>query len=134
MQMENHLRNKKVLFFSPVFYDYHILIQEEMRKLGMVVDFFPDRPYNRLYNILHTFFPFLVDYYERFFLKQVIKKIYGNSYDFLFVIKGTTFTSSFLNKLYGSIKVQKRILHQWDSIKSHNYLPILSQFDIAYTF
>ena len=86
------LKNKKILFISPSFFDYEKEIKKELVELGAVVDFYDDRPSNDFFtkvfirlNIKHFINNKIDSYYDNLFL--VIENI---NYDFIFVITPET--------------------------------------------
>ena len=44
--MEGNLKNKRILFLCPLFFNYHKKIIKAMESLGAEVDYFDERPSN----------------------------------------------------------------------------------------
>jgi len=128
----NSLHNKRILFIAPVFFDHHIAISNELNSMGAIVYSFPDIDNNLFIRALKALR--LFELYRKIYFLYIWLVIYRKSIDIVFVIKGQNLNKKFFIKLRGFLNKSKFILYQWDSIINHNYLDIISQFDIAYSF
>ena len=128
------MKKKRVLFISPIFNGYHLLISEEMQKLNFDVKHFSDKPRSLLYRILGFFSPVLKKKIERYFLQSIIKNINYNYYDYVFIIKGTVINTKFLNEIKSILPKAKLLMYQWDSLKTHKGFKENLQFSIVSKF
>lgn len=132
--MNNNLfRDKQILFIGPVFYNYHNEIISELRNMGAIVDFYPEKPMYNLF-ILNYMFLFFKNYLVNRYLKKILKKI-KNNYDYVFIIRGEIITEDFLKDLKNLNLNAKFIMYQWDSVTNNpNYKKLIKYFDKVVTF
>ncbi|WP_315163750.1 hypothetical protein [Capnocytophaga leadbetteri] len=126
---------KRVLFIGIGFYDYDLIIQQAIEKLGFEVDYFCETPKAITYTIAN-----------HLKIRSISKRIKSKhsiliatkckeNYDFIFVIKGDVITPESLEIIRQKNKKAKAILYLWDSIKRmSNYKKIESYFDTIYSF
>lgn len=126
---------KRVLFIGIGFYDYDLIIQQAIEKLGFEVDYFCETPKTITYTISN--------YLKIRSISNRIKSKHSiliatkckENYDFIFVIKGDVITPESLEIIRQKNKTAKTILYLWDSIKRmSNYKKIESYFDTIYSF
>ena len=130
------LKGKKVLFFAADLFGYQIEIKHKMEELGATVDYYDERPSN-------TFLTKALIRTNRDLLKFRITRYYQNindqtckkKYDYIFIIKGESVSTSILKMLRNSHPDAKVILYLWDSIKNNkNALKNLVYFDKILSF
>ena len=51
------LKNKKILFIAPIFYDYHKIIKSELESFGAKVYAFAERDHSYKFTVISNFFP-----------------------------------------------------------------------------
>lgn len=131
------LKNKKILFIAPSFFDYENDIVQELTALGADVDYFDERPFKssiaKIMNRLDL----------KFFIRRKISKYFGKilkhsinrDYDFLFVISPETLESSFVSAIKIANPNIISILYMWDSFKNKpNASKLLKCFDKVISF
>jgi hypothetical protein len=128
------LKNRKILFIAPKYYNYHNEIVETMRKMGAEVMFFPEMPTDTSYRILKKLSKSLLQKRKDDHLLNIEKEISGQEFDTLFVIRGEILTIDFLQKIKKISKFKKSFLYQWDSLLQNNYKEIIREFDQVQTF
>lgn len=128
------IKNKRILFICPVFYNYHNEIIKEMQKQGADVDFFSDKyEGSGLVFVLSYCFSFWRKYFEKKQLNFIIKNS-ASDYDFIFVIKGTVLNEVFMTEIKQKSPNAKCIMYHWDSLKNNDFRRLLPYFDKALTF
>lgn len=132
----NSFGNKNILILSVKFFNYEILIKEELVRAGANVDLFDERPSNsvlskaiiRLKKSLYT--RNIKKYY-----KGIIQQIRLKQYDFFLLIKGEAVPDFFLSFLKENNSGIQFIYYTYDSFKNNsNGLDNLSFFDKKFTF
>lgn len=130
---------KKVLFISPVFFDYYKEIIKELENQNFEVDFIKDSAsssniFKAVSRINKKFVQLpMKKYFQNIVLKQVMLK----SYDYVFLIAGMTY--SFSEKMIKKIKkIQKQakfVMYQWDGEENISYVrDIHKYFDKVFSF
>ena len=121
------LYNRKVLFFCPDFRKYDEAIANKLRALGAEVIHFGTDPKGLIYetmmssNQARNKFRRLLDKCRAKYFQNIWETIEGETFNFVFVIKGDTFPDWFLTKLKEANINAKFILYQWDSLKAYFY-------------
>jgi hypothetical protein len=130
------LKGKRILFFSSKLFGIPENIAETLKKFGAIVDFYDERPSNTfivkaMIRINRNFIASYVNKYHN----QIINKTKDQHYDFIFFIKGESFSEHNLKKLFSLHSESKTIIYHWDSIANNrNLLNLLPYFDFAYSF
>ena len=126
---------KRVLFIGIGFYDYDLIIQQAIEKLGFEVDYFCETPKTITYTISNHLKIRSISNRIKSKHSILIATKYKENYDFIFVIKGGVITPKSLEIIRQKNKTAKTILYLWDSIKRmSNYKKIESYFDTIYSF
>ena len=130
------LRDKKILFFSPSFFQYENLIAAQMRKMGAKVDIYDVRSVNSascraLLKINPNIFYFKTKkYYE-----NIIGANKDKNYDYILIVKCDMTPTSILQSFKIVFPHAKLCLYLWDSITN---IPGVSSkfqyFDSIYSF
>ncbi|MFA6195049.1 MAG: hypothetical protein WC656_00225 [Sulfurimonas sp.] len=130
------LKDKRILYISPKFFNYENKIKEELESLGAIVDFFDDRPAN----------DFITKVFIRLNFKSLIQKkidtyyesiyfyISDKKYDFIFVISPETLSYKELTKIKELQFNTEFILYMWDSFENKNSLNTINLYDKVYSF
>ena len=131
------MSKKKVLFISPNFFGYELLIKEELERTGFDVDWFNDRPTNNTIekgilriapNLLHNK---VKKYFNHFILGAARKK----DYDYVFVILGQSFTKEMFMMLRKELTKSVFILYLWDSLDNFgSIIDNIPCFDKIFSF
>lgn len=128
---------KNVLFISPDYFEYHLIIKNQIKKLGYNVDWVDDRPSKNILEkcILRIKPNILKRKTQKYFQKKIIDTAKQKKYDIVFVILGQSFTKEMFLSLKAIIPDSYFILYIWDSIKNFPQLEELSKaFDTVYSF
>lgn len=130
------LKNKKILFIAPSFFGYEHKIAKKMVDLGAKVDFYDERSIANYYSkALLKIFP------QIFYLKSIkyynciLKKIYANNYDYVFVIKCEMMPIETIIKMKSLFTNAIFCLYLYDSLKNiKNIRNKLRYFDRVLSF
>ncbi|WP_315154269.1 hypothetical protein [Capnocytophaga leadbetteri] len=126
---------KRVLFIGIGFYDYDLIIQQAIEKLGFEVDYFCETPKAITYTIANHLKIRSISNRIKSKHSILIATKCKENYDFIFVIKGDVIIPESLEIIREKNKKAKAILYLWDSIKRmSNYKKIESYFDTIYSF
>lgn len=136
--MNECLMNKKVLFIGIGFYDYEDAIRKKIEDFGATVYYFTDKSIwerYRLLKIIAKIF-FLNDVnFASAQLSRILKKIDGEYFDYVFVIKGDRLTEEFVSKLKSNLSSAEFILYQWDSlVRIPSVLKLFPYFNKIFSF
>lgn len=117
--MDNFLKDKHILFFSPSFFGYENKIKDKMEKLGARVDMFDERSVNKSYHkALLKINPNIFNKKTEKYYFDILEKIKSNNYDFILFIKCDMPTGKVLQIYKNTFKKAKMCLHMWDSISN----------------
>jgi hypothetical protein len=127
---------KKVLLVAPLFFGYEQEIKNEMLSRGAIVDFLPDRPFNKPWqSALTRLFPrLMLPWIERHYNLNY-QKIFQANYDLVLVINGQTLSTKLLMALKNQSPNAQFILYMWDSIKNRpRTIKALKYYNKTFTF
>lgn len=134
--MAEQLKDKKVLFLCPLFFNYHEKIMDAMKAMGAKVDYFDERPSNTfiskaLLRINRNFISLQIkNYYE-----EITSKISNRKYDYVLICQAEATPISFLKEVRSLNPHAKMVLMLWDSVANKvNTLEKLNYFDEVYSF
>ncbi len=128
------INNKRILLIAPKFYIYHIEIIKSLESLGAKVTFYPEMSYSLSYRVIKLVSKKAEVYLKDRYIKTVIRKIKGDNYDIVFVIRGCALTSDSLQTMHKMLPHAQFIMYQWDSMKQNNYKQLIKYFDCVSTF
>lgn len=134
--MTNSLYGKKILFFSPKFFDYEIEIKNKLREMGAIVDFYDERmnPSSITKIIIRLNKKIISNKIEKYYF-GIINNIKNKKYDYVLFISPETITSKIMNNLKKVQNEAKFILYMYDSLKNKkNAVPLLKYFDSIFSF
>jgi len=124
----------RVLLIAPVFYSYHNLIMEAIKKQSFEVDFVPEREYSFIYNVLNNISGPLAAMFSNSKLSINLNKN-KTSYDIVLIIRGQHITNKIIKNLKEQHPKAYFVLYQWDSFKENpNALKIFKSFHKVYSF
>ncbi|MBL0738862.1 hypothetical protein JI750_18345 [Flavobacterium sp. GN10] len=132
--MNLDLRDKKILFIGPVFYDYHSIIQKHLENLGAKVFFFPERDYSIKFTVVNNLFNKKLDKLQEKHYDSILESSKEISFDFLFVIRGYKMTKFFLETFKKRNARAQTIMYQWDSDNNNKFLHLISSFNKVLSF
>ena len=113
-----HLNGKKVLFFALSGYSKGIC--EQMRKLGLEVDYYNDKPDDGV--ITKTLGRLKVSFFEKVlenYYEGIILKNQEKTYDYILVIRGEYTPIKSLKLMKEKFSNAKLILYMWDSVTNN---------------
>ena len=130
------MKYKNILFISPIFYDYHILIINELKSRGANVFFYPERKYNLLFTVVNNFFNNYIEKFQEKYYLNIFSEITKNkvNIDYLFVNRGYKIPISFLKKIKEQYPNCKMLMNQWDSNHNNPFYHLLPYFDKITSF
>lgn len=130
------LTGKKILFISPKLFGIPEKIQSKLIELGASVDYFDERPGNSfLTKALIRINRNLIAWHINNYHSGIIETTRNRKYDYIFFIKGESFSEHNLKKLLNNHPESKSIVYHWDSIKNNpNALNLLACFDYKFSF
>jgi hypothetical protein len=109
------IKGEKILFLTPEFYNYPLLIRDTMISMGAKVDLVYNRPTSVL-NKLYRFFS--SDMYERAkekYFRKLIKRT-GSAYDQILIIRADLIPDQFFAELKNKYPDARFIQYIWDDI------------------
>lgn len=129
---QNNLSGKKILYIGLDYFGYPAEIKNEMEKAGGSVRFFPIYPSGNKIKIISRISERMKNaeinkYYSSLFNDK-------NDYDYVFFITVHRISLNLMSHLKNKFKSAKFILYNWDSLKTHDYLPYISYFDRVLSF
>lgn len=134
----------RVLFISPIFYEYPTKIQQQLELLGMQVDFFPMDPENLMYWIIKRgpsvknlkISRIITKKWEENIQNKILRKVSNNKYDILFVINGEHLHRKFLLELKKCQPEMRCYKYHWDEISKviMNFDDTHDLFDQIFSF
>jgi hypothetical protein len=130
--VQNKLLGKKILYIGLDYFGYPAEIKKEMEKAGGSVRYFPIYPSGNKIKILSRISEKMKNaeldrYYSSLFNDK-------NDYDYLFFITVHRISLNLMSRLKNKFKDAIFILYNWDSLKTHDYLPYVSYFDRVLSF
>lgn len=132
--MPHKLKNKKILFIGPIFFDHHKVIIKELQNFGAFVFFYSEKPNYFFSKIIKSLSLSLYKLLNKIHLDNIKKKSLKHEFDYIFVIRGEILTTDFMLTLRQNNPNAIFIMYQWDSVKNNNYLSLISAFDFVYSF
>ena len=108
----------RILFISPKFFGYEILIKESFTKLGYKVDWYPHiHSSSKIIKILYRIFKSLMQYYYYIFLLDNVDS--NQDYAKIVIIKGEGVGERALRFLKSSFPDATLIFYNWDSFRNN---------------
>jgi len=130
------LKNKKILFVGVKFYHFNDEIITKLRQYGGDVLFFHERNVSIKYGLAKNICPKYVNQIQDNHYLNILKKVEGREFDYLFVIRGYKLEPWFVEKIKSYSPHIRTILYQWDSIYNweSDYRYLIPHFDHVKTF
>ncbi|MCD0473666.1 hypothetical protein LPB87_04575 [Flavobacterium sp. EDS] len=129
-----NLKEKKILFIAPIFYDYHKIIEKGMLDLGAEVYFYPERNYGLKFSIVNNFFKNSIEQFQAKHYLKIFNKTSYIDFDYLLVIKGFKMSIEFLDMFRESNPKATLIMCQWDSHINNPFSHLIKKFDLSFSF
>lgn len=118
--MNKSLRDKRILFICPKFFNYHIEFKEELEALGAYVDYFDERPSNN--NFIKAILRInknLINGINEKYYNEVYSKIKNNKYDYMLVVKPEAIPQRFIDQFKEMNPEAKVCMYLWDSLENN---------------
>jgi hypothetical protein len=134
--MEDRLKNKKVLFLCPLFFNYHKKLMKAMESLGAEVDYFDERPSNTVLSkaLLRINRKFVTVQIKKYY-EEISLKIKDKNYDYIFICQAEATPKWFLKDVRKMNPNARIVLMLWDSVANKvNTLEKLDLFDEVFSF
>jgi hypothetical protein len=128
------MKNKRILFVAPKFYQYHTEIINAMENKGAHVTYFPEMNHSLIYRISNKVSKRIEQYIKNKYIDNLLLSIEKNMYDIVFVIRGGTLSPYSLEFMKKKLPKAKFIMYQWDSMEQSQYQAIIKYFDVLKTF
>lgn len=130
------LQNKNILLISVKFFNYEVLIKNELERMGATVDLYDERPSNSFFSKAiirlkkEVYKTKITAYYNK-----LIRDLKDKRFDFFLLIKGEAVPKFFIEFLRSNNPNIQLIYYTYDSFKNNkNGLDIMNLFDSKYTF
>lgn len=128
----------KLLLIMPSFFNYPVLICDELKRLGYDVDFFDDRPSTNAWvkAAIRIKKDIIKGYIKKYF-KFVMKTVGKKKYDVVFLISGQSlsFSEDMIKQIKDSQPQARFVLYQWDSQTNFPYIKSMHHyFEAVYSF
>ncbi|MCX4281790.1 hypothetical protein [Alistipes muris] len=130
------LKNKRILFLSARTFGIPENITQTMEALGATVDFYDERPANSfIVKALIRINRNLIAGYINRYHKKIIEATKDKKYDYIFFIKGESFSRHNLDFLFRLHPEARTIMYYWDSIANNpNAVNLSGRFDRVFSF
>jgi hypothetical protein len=134
--MTGNLKNKKILFLCPLFFNYHKKLIRAMESLGAEVDYFDERPSNTVISkALLRINRNIVTLQIKKYYSEITDRIKDQTYDFIFICQAEATPVSFLKDVRRMNPNARMTLMLWDSVANKiNTLEKLDLFDEVFSF
>jgi hypothetical protein len=132
------IRGKKILFFSPAFFNYENIIVEKMREMGAEADMYDVRSVTSSFSrAILKIFPNIFKKKTKKYYEKIIEQNRGKDYDFILFVKCDMTPISILRKMRIEYPNAKICLNLWDSVgnipgitEKFKYFDTLHSFDL----
>ena len=128
------LKNKKILFIAPNFYNYDTLIKSKLEEKGAEVDLYAERIDNLKFKLINNLFNSYLKTHQLKYYNEILKKVRNNRYDYLFVIRGYMMPMTFVDQIKSLNPGIICIMYQWDSNFTNPFFEISKEFDRVFSF
>ena len=114
-----NITGKKILFFSPAFFNYECIIAEKTREMGAYVDMYDVRAVtSAFYRAVLKISPSLFYWRSLRYYSDVIEKNKDKNYDYILIVKCDMTPASILVRLKEMYPNAKLCLYLWDSVEN----------------
>ena len=127
---------KKILFFSPAFFNYENMIADKMREMGAEVDMYDVRSVTKAFDrALLKISPLFFKKKSLQYYKDIIDANKSKDYDYILIVKCDMTPTSILARFKKEFPGAKMCLYLWDSVEN---IPGVTEkfkyFDTLHTF
>ena len=130
------IKGKRILFFSPAFFNYENMIADKMREMGAYVDMYDARSVtSAIDRAILKVSPAFFGQKSKKYYEGIIVKNREKEYDFILFINCDMVPVSILKELRTVYPNSKLCLYLWDSVANvHGAKEKLKYFDILHSF
>ena len=126
------LKNKRILYFGPVYFDYDQYLIKKLNQLGAYVTAFELHLNTIGLKFIRKFKPSQIEIYKKDYYDRALAK---SNYDYVLVRHGFQLPPSFYQELRKTNPNARFINFHWDSLKpNYDYRSILPCFDKVFSF
>lgn len=130
------LQNKSILLISVKFFNYEVLIKNELERMGATVALYDERPSNSF--LSKAIIRVKKEVYKNkitAYYNKLTKQLENERFDYFLLIKGEAIPKFFIEFLRKKNPNIKLIYYTYDSFKNNkNGLDIMNLFDVKFTF
>lgn len=133
---QKFFQNKRILLFSPHFFEYGLAISKKLQDYGVEVDYFDERPGNDFMTkaLIRIDKSLLARKIHRYYSK-IIESLKKDYYDHVLFLNLEAISEKDLLSLKKSQPNANFIMYMWDSVKNKkNTASLLPYFDLKHTF
>ncbi|WP_261806927.1 lipopolysaccharide biosynthesis protein [Lapidilactobacillus luobeiensis] len=113
------LHQKQILFLSPKFFSYELLLKNELEAMGGKVTFFDERPSNTtLGKALLRINRKLMKQKIKNYYEQIIDQIKDQHFDYILICQAEATPTFFLDYLTKTFSHIPKTLYLWDSVRN----------------
>lgn len=135
--MTSNLADKSILFLSPGFYAYDLVIIRFLEKMGAKITCYMQRPKMCSSTMLYNMSKILKiqDQIHENYQRKLLRILKNKTFDYVFLIHGACLKEWFIARLRQQLSDAKFIMYQWDPLSIiPNFLKIMPYFDEIYSF
>lgn len=125
-----------VLMIAPRFFGYEAEIKKCLENKGAIVDWLPDRPYDKAWQlaVLRLLPKVMLAIVNNYYFKK-LKTLPISKYNIIFAVNTVTLTPRVIKKIKDLNPGAKYILYMWDSMENRDHVRhILGLFDSTWCF
>lgn len=119
MKIENSMKGKRILFFSPAFFGYENKIKTKMEEMGAIVDFYNERSITKAIDrALLKIFPRIFKRKTKEYYRNILSENRNKNYDYIFIVKCEMVSEDILKEYRTVFQNAIFCLYLWDSVKN----------------
>lgn len=117
--MVKDIRGKKILFFSPAFFNYENMVEDKMREMGAEVDMYDVRSVTKAMDrALLKISPAIFKKRTQQYYEEILESNKGKDYDYILIVKCDMTPINILKRFRKEFPKAKLCLYLWDSIEN----------------
>lgn len=121
--MQQTLKDKRILVFTPAFFNFEGRIQQKLRELGADFDYFDERSVTSAFGRgLLRYFPKVFTGRTKRYYRRIIEKCADRDYDFVLIVRCDMPSLATLHELREAFPRAVFCLHLWDSLRNIKHI------------
>ena len=134
--MIDGIKDKRILFFSPAFFNYENMIADKMREMGAIVDMYDVRSVTGAFQrALLKISPVIFQEKSIRYYEDILEANKGKDYDYILIVKCDMTPRSILEKLRRYYPRARMCLNLWDSVDNNpGVVEKFQYFDTLHSF